>query len=249
MEKLLVLFLMTFASAAFANNSCTYVMKDRYGSEIQTFTRDSYSGQSACSDADYSCRVAMSDAQRNGNYRDVYCEQKRDGISIGGISIGGIGGISIGGIGGSGGITIGRDPNRPPNPPSSATSCRTDMVDYYNTLIRSFTGYGQNQRQACAQSEEFCNYELYRNNSNGRRCITRSTNGGGGYPYPQPTPPRQVTENCRATRYDPSGYFIQSYNQTYTGPIYSDVKGEACRRAYNQCSYELKGRQTCRIER
>lgn len=242
MKNLLVLFLMTFAGAAFANNSCTYVMKDRYGSEIQTFTRDGYGGQSACSDADYACRVGISDAQRNGNYDELYCEQGRSGISIGGISIGGIGGISIGGIGG--------DPNRPPIPPSFTIMCRTDLVDYYNTVVRSFSGYGQNKRQACAQSEEFCNYELYRNNSNGRRCITRGSNDGGGYPYPQPNPGRhQVTKECRATRYDPSGYFIQSYNQTHTGSINSDVKGEACRKAFNQCSYELRGRQTCRIDR
>ncbi len=236
---------MTFASAAFAKDSCTYVMKDRYGNEYETFTDTARGRDAACSDANYSCLRTLSENQRRGQ-GDLYCEEKSSGITIGGISIGGIGGISIGGIGGGGGITIGGiGPNRPPVPPSSSAICTTDLVDYYNSYIRSFTGYGQNYRQACAQSEQFCNDELYRNNSNGRRCVTRGSNGGGGYPYPNP---RDVTENCRATRYDPSGYFIQSYNQTASGPIYSDVKGEACRRAYNQCTYELRGRQTCRIE-
>jgi hypothetical protein len=27
------------------------------------------------------------------------------------------------------------------------------------------------------------------------------------------------------------------------------VKEEACRKAFNTCSYDIKGRQTCRIER
>ena len=230
---------MVFASSAFAKDSCTYVMKDRHGNQIKTHTDRAHSRDSACSDANYACLRSLSDAQRNGN-RDFYCEEARDGITIGGISIGGSDGISIGGIS-IGGIGI----NRPPVPPSYTILCSTDLLDYYNSVVRSFTGYGQNMRQACAQSEQMCDNALYSNNTRGVRCITRGSNGngGGGYPYPN-----EITETCRATRYDPYGFFIQSYNQWYTGPIYSDVKGEACRRAYNQCAYELIGRQTCRIE-
>lgn len=218
MKTLLALILLSVASASFASDSCTFSIKDRYGYEYETHTRISYNQQAACSDADYACRVAISDGQRNGRYMDAYCEQK-----------------SV--------IT----PNRPPLPPTSTTMCSTDLVDYYGGIVRSFTGYGQTQWEACNQSEQFCNYELSRDTSRGYRCVTRN---GNGYPnpYPQPRPPRDQTETCKASRFDPAGYYIESYIQSYTGPYGSDVKGEACRRAYQQCNYEIRGRQTCRIE-
>lgn len=221
MKTLLALFLLCVASVSFAADSCTFAIKDRYGYEYENHTRISYSREAACSDADYACRVAISDAQRNGRYMDAFCEQK-------------------------GGVVT---PNRPPIPPSSTIMCTTDLVDYYGGIVRSFSGSGQTQWEACNQSESFCRYELSRNTSSGWRCVTRGSNGGNyPYPYPQPQPPRQVTETCRASRFDPAGYYIESYMQSYTGPANSDVKGEACRRAYNQCSYEIRGRQTCRIE-
>lgn len=220
MKTLLALFLMTIASASFAIDSCSYIIKDRYGYEYETHTRRAYNKQAACSDADYACRVAISEGQRNGQYMDAFCEEK-NGTIISDI---------------------------PPIPPTSTVMCTTDIVDYYNVSIRSFTGYGQTTRQACAQSEEFCNYELSRNTTRGWRCQTRGANGGGSYPYPQPRPPRDVTESCRVSRFDPAGYYIQTYIQTHTGPAYTDVKGEACRKAFSQCSYEIRGRQTCRVD-
>lgn len=125
--------------------------------------------------------------------------------------------------------------------PPAQVMCTTDLLDYYGNIVRSFSGSGRTQSEACGQSNEFCKYELSRNDSYGRRCVTRGT--GGNYPQP----PRQTTENCTAQRFDPSGYFIQSYFSSFTGPVGTDVKGEACRRALNDCSYDIKGRQTCRI--
>lgn len=215
MKTLLALFLITVANASFAVDSCTSVIKDRYGYNYETHTRVSYSKQAACSDADYACRMAISEGERNGKYLDSFCEVQ-DNIGT---------------------------PNRPPYPPSSTMTCTTDIVDYYNVRIRSFTGSGQTLRQACSQSEEFCHYELSRNTGRGWRCQTRQGNGGG---YPRP--PREVTETCRASRFDPAGYFIESYLQSHRGPINSNVKGEACRKAYTQCTYEIRGRQTCRID-
>ena len=219
MKTLLALFLLSLASVSFASESCTFAIKDRYGYEYESHTRISYGREAACSDAQYACLVAISDGQRNGRYFDAYCEYKGGPVT----------------------------PNRPPLPPTSTVICTTDLVDYYGGIVRSFTGYGQSQWDACGQSEQFCRYELSRNTSNGWRCVTRGS-GGGGYPYPQPRPPRDITETCKASRFDPAGYYIESYIQSYTGPYGSDVKGEACRRAYNQCSYEIRGRQTCRIE-
>ena len=220
MKTLLALFLLTIASTTFAMDSCTYSVKDRYGYEYENHTRLAYDRYEACREADYACRVAVSEGQRNGRYMDAFCEENN--------------------------III--NPNRPPLPPTSTITCTTDIVDYYNVSIRSFTGYGQTQGQACAQSEEFCNYELSRNTNQGWRCLTRGTNGGGGNPYPQPRPPRYVTETCRASRFDPAGYFVQSYLQTHTGPEYTDVKGQACSKAYGQCQNDIRGRQVCRID-
>jgi len=221
MKTLLALFLMSVSTVSFAIDSCSYVIKDRYGYQYETHTRMAYGKYAACSDADYACRSALSEGQRQGKYMDAFCEEN-DGV-----------------------IT----PNRPPLPPTSTITCTTDIVDYWDVSIRSFTGYGQTIGQACAQSEEFCNYELSRNTTRGWRCQTRGTNGGGyPNPYPQPRPPRNVTETCRASRFDPAGYYVQSYIQTHTGPEHTDVKGEACRKAYSQCTYEIRGRQTCRID-
>ncbi len=130
----------------------------------------------------------------------------------------------------------------PPIPPTSVTAmCTTDLVDYYGNTVRSFTGSGWDNYDACRQSEEFCQYELQRHNTYGYRCVTR----GGGRP---PQPPRETTESCQASRFDPAGYFIESYFATATGPYHMNVKEQACRRAYETCSRELRGRQTCRID-
>ena len=203
-----------------ASDSCTFVIKDNYGYEYEQITRLGYSQSDACSNASYDCSLTISRAQQAGRYYDAYCAQKYGPVT----------------------------PNRPPIPPTAVTNCTTDLVDYYGYNVRSFTGSGRTKYEACAQSNEFCQYELRRNTSNGYRCVTRDNNGGGGS-YPPPRPPRQVTESCSARRFDPSGMFIQSYFASFTGPVGSDVLGEACRRALNSCSYDIKGRQTCRIDR
>lgn len=216
MKALLGLFLLTIASVSFAGETCTYVIKDRYGYEYENHTRYSYSKDAACSDASWSCNTALSNARAQGRYYDANCEMKYDGPV---------------------------NP-RPPFPPVQTVMCTTDLVDWYGNTIRSFSGRGNSEWEACGQSDEFCRYELQRGDSNGRRCVTRGT--GGGYPNP-PRPPRETTESCTANRHDPAGYFIQSYTATHTGPIGSDVRGEACRKALNYCSYDIRGRQTCRL--
>lgn len=218
MKALLGLFLLSIAGMSFAGETCTYVIKDRYGYEYENHTRySSYSRDAACSDASWACSTALSNARAQGRYYDANCEMKYDG------------------------------PNnpRPPYPPTTVVSCTTDLVDWYGSIIRSFSGTGYNQSEACRQSDQFCQYELQRGDSNGRRCVTRG-NGGGGYPNP-PRPPRETTESCTANRYDPAGFFIQSYNASHTGPVGTDVRGQACRKAIDYCSREIRGRQTCRL--
>lgn len=134
----------------------------------------------------------------------------------------------------------------PPMPPSQNYTCNTDLVDYYGNTIRSFSANGRTEGEACRQSDQFCQYELSRQTSYGYRCVTRG-NGGGGGGYPPPRPPRQTTERCTASRFDPAGFFIESYTGIHTGPIGTDVRGEACRIAMNNCSIEIRGRQSCRI--
>jgi hypothetical protein len=214
MKILLTFFLLSLASISFSAESCSFAVKDRYGYEYETVTRASYSAQGACSDAEYACRELISDAQARGRYLDANCAQKSGPVI-----------------------------SRPPEPPSAMGRCTTDLVNYYNTVVRSFTASGRTQMEACNESARQCKIELSRQENYGSRCVPRT---GGQTP---PRPPRQTTESCTARRYDPAGYFIQSYLATYTGPTGSDVKGEACRRAFDTCSYDIKGRQTCRIER
>lgn len=70
--------------------------------------------------------------------------------------------------------------------------------------------------------------------------------GPGPGPFPQPVPPRVVTESCSVTRYDPAGFVVQTHNATATGPVHTDVRGQACDRAMMDCRRNLKGRQSCR---
>ena len=137
------------------------------------------------------------------------------------------------------------DVDVPPIPPSAVNvMCTTELQDYYGNAVRSFTGRGYSYNEACRQSEEFCRYELQRGNTIGVRCVTRG--GGGGYPNPRP--PQQQTEQCRASRINPSGTLAQTYYATATGPYNSNVKDVACRRAYDDCLRDLLVRQTCRID-
>lgn len=212
-----------FAMAAMAQAEvCTSVIKDSRGYDWETFTRSSYSTQAACDQAMYDCNSALSWARSQGRYYDAQC------------------------------MIQWQNPNPYPNPyPDPGPGrrdvmCQTDLLDYYGRLVRSFTGTGPNEPSACAQSDNFCKYELARNDSYGARCVTRGIVHRPG-PGPGPIPPRTKTESCTANRYDPAGMFIQSYMASATGPWDSDVRGAACRQAYNDCSRDLRGRQSCQI--
>lgn len=118
--------------------------------------------------------------------------------------------------------------------------CQTDLVDYYGRILRSFTAPGSSVWDACRTSDNICEAQRARSNgSEGTRCVNRGTN---------PRPPIK-TEQCSVNRFDPAGMFIQRYIGRATGPINSDVLGEACRQAISLCSRDLKGRQTCNVSR
>jgi hypothetical protein len=207
MKTLLAFFLLSISGLAFASESCTYLIKNNRGMEVQSITRSSYSKEAACGQANYDCSSKISEINSQGRSRDLIC-------------------------------VLDSEINVPPIPPSSMVMCSTDLLDFFGQAIRTFSASGWTMYEACRQSEEFCRYELSRGNSNGYRCVTR---GNGN-------PPREKTESCQVSRFDPAGFFIQSYFATATGPVHSDVKGEACQRAYQSCSFELRGRQTCRID-
>jgi hypothetical protein len=217
MKLLIGLFLLTLTTFAQANVACSVSIKDNYGFEYEVLTRYSYSREAACSEAHYACRQSIAEGQTYGRYYDAFCVEQNSAPN---------------------------PPPRPPFPPNTNLMCTTDLVDTFGSTIRSFTGYGRTEWEACGQSDEFCRYELSRGDSFGKRCLTRGIGNGPG-----PRPPRQTTEQCTVNRYDPAGYFIQSYFASHTGPVNSDVKGEACRKAINTCSYDIRGRQTCRIDR
>lgn len=133
-----------------------------------------------------------------------------------------------------------------PTPSPRGLVCQTDLVDYYGRTVRSFTAPGASEREACNTSDNFCKMELARHDSYGSRCVNRGLIGNRNDPRP---PSRTKTESCTVNRLDPAGMFIQSYTSTASGPIYSDVKSEACSLANRHCSSELRGRQTCQIYR
>ena len=91
--------------------------------------------------------------------------------------------------------------------------------------------------------------ELARADTFGSTCVNRGLIDNRNDPYPPSPYPRTKTESCSVSRLDPAGMFIQSYNETETGPIDSDVRGQACREALDECSREIRGRQTCNIAR
>jgi len=231
MKSLMALAL--FAFAAFAQAEvCTSVIRDSRGYEWETFTRSSYSTQAACDQAQYDCNSALSYARSQGRYYDAQCVLQYPNDPY---------------------------PNPYPNPyppypnpyPDPGPGrrdvmCQTDLVDYYGRIVRSFTGTGPNEPSACAHSDNFCKSELARHDSYGSRCVTRGVVNRPG-PGPGPIPPRMKTESCTANRYDPAGMFIQSYLASATGPWDSDVRGVACRQAYNDCSRDLRGRQSCQL--
>lgn len=217
MKTLLALLVFSIASIASAE-SCSFAVKDRYGFEYETVSRIGYDVGSACSDAEYSCRVILNNAQARGKYLDANCAMVRGGGF----------------------------PNRPPDAPTAIARCTTDMVNYYNSVVRSFTANGRTQEDACMESARQCKIELVRQDNYGHRCVRRGAGGGGNIP---PRPPRETTASCQARRFDPAGHFIESYVASARGPIGTNVKEQACRKAYNDCSYDLKGRQYCTVER
>lgn len=222
MKTILALFLLTISSLASAE-VCTSVIRDqRNGYEYETFTRSSYSQQAACDQALFDCRDTLSYANSQGRYYGAQCELK---------------------------YIPAPNPNPYPNPnpnpyPQPRTFvCQTDMVDNWGSTVRSFTAPGASEWDACSTSDNFCKSELARRDSYGVRCVNRGLING----RPDPRPPRTRTEQCTANRLDPAGMFIQRYTSTATGPMNMDVKAEACRAAVNDCSRDLRGRQTCNI--
>ena len=209
MKKIIIFVLLVISSLASAE-VCTSVIKDREGSEWETFTSSSYSQQAACDQASYNCNNALTYGQSIGRYHNAYCELKFDR----------------------------------PIPSPGPLICQTDLVDYYGRTVRSFTAPGSSEWDACNTSDNFCKSELARNDSYGYRCVNRCLIGNRNDPRP---PQRTKTEQCTANRLDPAGMFIQSYFATATGPVNSDVLGDACRLAMNNCSREIRGRQTCNI--
>lgn len=131
-----------------------------------------------------------------------------------------------------------------PSPIPRNYICQTDLVDNWGQIVRTFTAPGPSEWEACNTSDNFCKADLARRDSFGVRCVNRGLIDNRNDPRP---PSRTKTEQCTVRRLDPAGMFIQNYIATATGPIHSDVKGEACRIAINDCSRDLRGRQTCNI--
>jgi hypothetical protein len=74
MKKLLALLVCLFASNLFAE-TCTYIMKDYYGSEVQRFTRFSYSYNAACDEAQYDCKQDLAERQVRGGAYGLVCQE------------------------------------------------------------------------------------------------------------------------------------------------------------------------------
>ena len=72
MKKILLFVLFAFSTNA-VSELCTYTIRDNYGYEYQRFTRISYSYYAACSDAQWDCMRALSDAQSVGRYYNAVC--------------------------------------------------------------------------------------------------------------------------------------------------------------------------------
>ncbi len=225
MKSLLALLILGFSAFASAE-VCTSVIRDRSGYEWETFTRSSYSQSAACDQALYDCRDALAYAQSYGRYYDAQCEIKWNNPYPT--------------------PTPNPYPNPYPTPNPSGYICQTDLVDYYGNTVRSFTAPGADPATACMTSDNFCKVELARNNTYGTRCENRGLIGNRNDPRP---PSRNRVEQCTVNRLDPAGMFVQAYTEQASGPINSDVKGEACRLALQDCSRDIRGRQTCNIVR
>ncbi len=218
--KSLFLTIVLFSSTwAMADYSCTSIIRDN-GQDRESFTRYSYSEAAACDTANFDCNNFLSHKQSMGQYRFAYCVAIRT-----------------------------NNPDYPypdyPYPtdpiPSERQSCQTDLIDYWGQVIRSFTGNGRTLFEACDESDRFCQSALNRGTSNGRTCVRRNT--------PNPRPPRDpwITAECKVQRLDPAGWLVQEYTSVKSGPRSQNPRMEACREAERACSYDLRGRQSCRI--
>jgi len=212
MKKIISLALVFLSFQSLAE-VCSVQLADRFGNVAQVFTESGYTRFAACDEANYQCNRALSDGRVNGRYYDHFCQE--------------IAGTNYPPI------------PTPPTPPRMET-CTTDLLDQFGRIVRTFTGNGRSQYDACMESDRFCYDQLNRRTSMGVQCVRRN-----GYPTPVPPPNRNRTETCQFNRYDPAGFLIQTYVRHATGPIHIDVKGEACRHAQYDCQRDLKGRQYC----
>ena len=220
MKKFLLAFLSLCSISAMADYSCTATIKDN-GLDRESFTRYSYTQNAACDTARFDCNNYLSDMQSRGYYRSAFCALDRNEYPTDPY------------------------PNPYPNPyPPARVSCTTDLVDYWGQVVRSFTGDGRSEWEACEESDRFCREALNRGTSNGRNCVRRY----GPNPGPGPRPPRDpwVTEECRVQRLDPAGWLVQEYTAVKSGPRSSNPRYAACQEAQSRCSYDLRGRQSCR---
>jgi hypothetical protein len=211
MKLIAALFLLCLSNIALANVTCNVSMISQYNNQTyEVHTGYANTYDTACREAFDNCHESISRGQTYGRYYDAIC------------------------------VTGGNQPTppRPPYPQEDLT-CRTDLLYYNGSFVRSFTGTGRTAREACQESDRLCSYMTQTNN--GMYCLNRGIQNGGN----NPPPGRVVTEYCQAERFDPAGHFIQAYTGSYTGPIGTDVRGEACRRAYQTCSMYIRGAQYC----
>ena len=72
MKKLFASALLLISATSFAE-TCTVVMRDYYGTQVNTFTRYSYSYDAACNEAQYDCKQDMAERQVNGGWYGLTC--------------------------------------------------------------------------------------------------------------------------------------------------------------------------------
>lgn len=220
MKKILLGILSICSLSSFADYSCTATIRDN-GNERETFTRFSYTQSAACDTARFDCNNYLSNMQARGIYRNAFCVADRSDFPD--------------------------TPDFPypsdPRPPARLT-CQTDLVDYWGQTIRTFTGNGRSEWEACDESDRFCRDALNRGTSNGRNCVRRNNPG----PNPNPRPPHDpwITAECRVQRLDPAGWLVQEYSAVSSGPRSSNPRYTACQEAERRCSFDLRGRQSCR---
>lgn len=219
MKHLITILVFLFSLSAFAE-TCSYVLKDRWGQpQLEPFSAWARDYYAACTQAQNDCERALRDGQYNGRWFGGYCE--RD--------------------------DFGRYPNPPRYP---VFACESAVTDPYGRIIDVGYAEAYDQREACMNAEQQCKIILAQRDIRYARC-------GDGYPVTprrddrRPPPQRTVTLTCLSERLDPSGAFIESYQGSATGYEYQsrELKAQACDEAALMCQRELKGRQSCRVNR